>query len=229
VLPESLPRDRRRAFEWRRAHPFAALRDLTALKGVGPLVATIALAALAQFTMHTIWVLYTGFKFGWGPLANGWSLFAVGLMSALVQGVLLKHMLARLSPQRLASLGLVSFAICYALWGLASAGWMMYVVIVLNLFGFAATSAMQSIVSNAADASRQGQTLGAVSSINSMMAVLAPLVGAPLLAAVSHLPAGDWRMGTPFYVCAALQGVGALIAIRHFVRHRTKLAAAAPQ
>ena len=40
----------------------------------------IALAGLAQFTLHTTWVLYTTFKFGWGPAENGWSLFAVGVM-----------------------------------------------------------------------------------------------------------------------------------------------------
>jgi DHA1 family tetracycline resistance protein-like MFS transporter len=230
VLPESLPPDRRRPFEWRRANPVVALKALAALKGIGPLVLVIALTGLAQFTMHTTWVLYTAFKFGWGPLQNGWSLFAVGVMSALVQGVLLRHLLVRFSSRRLAAMGMVSFAACYALWGLAPEGWMMYAVIGANFFGFAASAAMQSIVSNAADPRVQGQTLGTVSSINSLMAVLAPLLGAPLLAAVSHLPPGDWRIGLPYYVCAVLQAAAAIIAIRHFARHRTTpLAAAAAQ
>jgi DHA1 family tetracycline resistance protein-like MFS transporter len=86
---------------------------------------------------------------------------------------------------------------------------MMYAVIGANFFGFAASAAMQSIVSNAADPRVQGQTLGTVSSINSLMAVLAPLLGAPLLAAVSHLPPGDWRIGLPYYVCAVLQAAAA--------------------
>ena len=47
--------------------------------------------------------------------------------------------------------------------------------------------------------------MGAVSSLNSLMAVIAPVIGAPLLAMVSHLPQGDWRIGAPFYFCAALQ------------------------
>ena len=59
---------------------------------------------------------------------------------------------------------------------------MMYAVIVLDVLGFAAQASMQSIVSNAADAHTQGQTMGAVSSLNSLMAVLAPVIGAPLLA-----------------------------------------------
>ena len=218
VLPESLPPERRRAIDWRRANPVTSLRGLASLHGVGPLVSVIALAGLAQFILHTTWVLYTQFKFGWGPLENGWSLFAVGVMSALVQGFLLKHLLRRFSAQRLAVLGLVSSALCYAAWGLATAGWVMYVVILCNVLGFAATAALQSIVSNAADERTQGQTMGAVASINSLMAVLAPVVGAPLLGLVSHLPQGDWRIGLPYFLCAALQGAAMLVALRHFRR-----------
>ncbi len=220
VLPESLAPERRTAFSWRKANPVAALKGLAELKGVGSLVIVLALSGLAQFVLHSTWVLYTTFKFGWGPLQNGWSLFAVGIMSALVQGFLLKHLLRRFSPQRLAVMGLVSSSLCYLAWGLAPAGWMMYVVIGMNVLGFAVTAAMQSIVSNAADESTQGRTMGAVSSLNSLMAVAAPVIGAALLGFVSHLPKGDWRIGAPYYFCAALQAAAMLIALRHFARAR---------
>jgi len=218
VLPESLPKDKRRPFEWKRANPVAAFKDLTALKGVGPLVAVLALSSLAQFILHTTWVLYTTFKFGWGPRDNGWSLFAVGLMSALVQGLLLKHLLERFSPRRLAVMGLISSTLAFATWGAATEGWMMYAVIFANVLGFAAAASMQSIVSNAADARTQGRTMGAVGSLNSLTAVIAPVIGAPLLGVVSDLPPGDWRIGMPYYFCAALQGLATLLAIRHFSR-----------
>jgi DHA1 family tetracycline resistance protein-like MFS transporter len=220
VLPESLPPERRSAFAWRKANPVASLRGLAALQGIGPLVIVLALSALAQFVLHSTWVLYTSFKFGWGPLENGWSLFAVGVMSTLVQGVFLKHLLRRFSPRRLVVMGLLSSSLCFLAWGLAPAGWMMFVVIGFNLLGFAVASAMQSIVSNAADESTQGRTMGALSSLNSLMAVVAPVIGAALLAFVSHLPRGDWRIGAPYYFCAALQAAAMLIALRHFSRER---------
>ena len=222
VLPESLPVERRKPFVLREANPVNSLRGLAELKGVGSLVLVIALSALAQFMTHTSWVLYTTFKYGWGPTQNGWSLFTIGLMSVLVQGVLLGRLLKRFSPQRLAIMGLVSSSLCYLLWGYAPEGWMLYAVIVANVLGFAAPAAMQSIISNAADPSTQGRTAGAVASLNSMMAVLAPVIGAPLLATVSHLPRGDWRIGAPFYFCALLQAGSMLIALRHFRRARLK-------
>ena len=222
VLPESLPLERRQPFVLREAHPVNSLRGLTELKGVGSLVIVIALSGLAQFMTHTSWVLYTTFKFGWGPTQNGWSLFAIGLMSVLVQGVFLSRLLKRFSPQRLAIMGLISSSLCYVLWGLASEGWMLYAVIFANVFGFAVSAAMQSLISNAADPTTQGRTAGAVASLNSMMAVLAPAIGAPLLATVSHLPHGDWRIGAPFYFCAVLQAAAMLIALRHFKGERRK-------
>ena len=219
VLPESLPAERRTPINWRKANPVSSLKQLRDLHGVGMLVAVIALSSLAQFIMHTTWVLYTSFKFGWGPTENGWSLFAVGAMSVLVQGGLIRIALRKYSAQRIALLGLVSSAICYGLWGAATEGWMMYAVVVLNLFGFMATTAIQTLVSNAADEQSQGRTLGAVASLNSLTAVFAPVLGAALLGLVSHLPRGDWRIGAPFFLCATLQVVAAVLALRHFRRH----------
>lgn len=227
VLPESLPHDRRQPFDWKRANPVAGFRALAQLRGVGPLVWVIALAGLAQFTMHMSWVLYTTFKFGWGPKENGWSLFAVGVMAAIVQGGLMKRLLERFSPRRLAALGLVSSTLCYLAWGLATEGWMMIAIIVLNLFGFTTVVAIQSLMSNAAGEHEQGRTMGSIASLNSLMGVAAPVIAAALLGAVSHRLPGDVWIGLPFFFCAVLQGMATVVAIRHFQRHRGASAAAA--
>ena len=140
-------------------------------------------------------------------------------MMALVQGFLLKHLLKRWSPRRLAAFGLVAGALTYLGYGIVPEGWMIYLVIVFGtLAGGGAQSAIQSIVSNAADMRHQGQTMGAVASLNSLMAVVAPVLGTLLLGFVSHRPAGDWLIGLPFYFCAALQAAAALLAIRFFRR-----------
>ena len=227
VLPESLPVERRRPIVWKTAlNPVVAFAELGRLGGIGILVAVIALTALSQFVLYTSWVLYTTFKFGWGPLQNGWSLFAVGIMSALVQGLLLGRLLKRFSPQRLAVIGLVSSTLAYAGWGAASEGWMMFAVVACNVLGFTVAASMQSIVSSAADATKQGRTMGAVSGLQSLMAVVAPVLAAPLLGAVSHLPRGDWRIGAPFYFCALLQLVALGLAWTHFNNARRNRAAA---
>jgi DHA1 family tetracycline resistance protein-like MFS transporter len=220
VLPESLAAERRRAFEWRAVNPLGTLRGIAQSKHVGRLVAVVVCAGLAQFVLYTCWVLYTTFKFGWGPLENGWSLAAVGVVSAVVQGLLLGRILQVVSPRRLAVLGLSSSTLAYLMWGAATESWMMFAIIFCNLLGATVTSTIQSIISGAADARSQGKTLGAVSGLNSLMAVIAPAIGAPLLTMVSHLPKGDWRIGAPFYFCALLQAAALALAVSHFRSER---------
>ena len=181
-------------------------------------MAVVAFSVLAQYILFTSWVLYTTFKFGWGPLENGWSLAAVGIVSVIVQGFLLGSLLKRFSAQKLVVWGLISATFANLLYGLATEGWMMYAVVFANVLGFTVGASIQSLISAAADASTQGRTLGAVASLNSLMAVLAPMFGAPLLGIVSHLPKGDWRIGAPFYFCALLQGISLYLAARHFRR-----------
>ena len=222
VLPESLPADRRKTFAWKAVNPVTALRGLTQLQGAGKLVAVVACSGLAQFVLYTTWVLYTTFKFGWGPLENGWSLAAVGVVSAIVQGLLLGRILKLISPRRLAVLGLLSSTLAYVLWGAATQSWMMFAIIFVNLLGATVSSAIQSIISGAADAKSQGTTLGAIGGLNSLMAVIAPAIGAPLLTMVSHLPQGDWRIGAPFYFCAVLQAAALVLAVSHFRGERSK-------
>lgn len=218
VLPESLPQDRRRPFQWSSANPINTLRSLAKLEGVGLLIAVVGCTGLAQGVLYNSWVLYNEFKFGWGSLDNGWSLAAVGVVSVLVQGGLLGPLLKRFGAKRLTVIGLVSSTLAYAAWGAATEGWMMYAVVFCNLLGFTVTASIQSLISVAADAKHQGQTMGSVSSVNSFMAVIAPLISAPLLGMVSHLPHGDWAIGTPLYFGAILQCAGLVLAWMHIRR-----------
>jgi len=96
----------------------------------------------------------------------------------------------------------------------------MFAVIFVNLLGATVAASIQSIISGAADARDQGRMMGAVSSLNSLMAVVAPVLGAALLGMVSHFPKGDWRIGAPFYFCAVLQAAALVLAILHFRRTR---------
>ncbi len=216
LVPESLPRDRRRPFSIARANPLAALLALARHREIGSLVIVFALVVLAQLILQVTWVLYTNFRFGWGPRDNGFALFCVGLVATVVQGGLLGRLLKRFGETRLALAGIAVGTVAYLLYGLAQQGWMMYAIIVANFLSFAAGPALQAVVSNAVGPSEQGVTMGALNSINSIMFVVAPAIGTPLLAQVARFPPSDWRVGTTFFVSAILQAVALFLARRHF-------------
>jgi len=226
VLPESLPVDRRSAIDFAKANPFAALIALTKVQGIGSLVWVFILTAFPQFILQSTWILYTTFRFGWGPRENGLSLFIVGVASAIGQAVLLGFLLRKLGDVKTALVGLASSSVAYVLYGLATQGWMMYAIVLANLCGFAAGPALQGIVSKAVDPRHQGITLGSLNSINSIMGVIAPLIGAPILATVSGLNPTDWRVGATFFVAATAQVLAFVQALLHF-RRRGRVRAAA--
>ncbi len=219
ILPESLPLDRRAPFVFAKANPFSALKNLVELRGVGGLVWVFAFTMLAQFILHSTWVLFTTFRFGWTPNQNGISLFFVGMTAALVQGLLLGRLLMRFGEQRTVLFGLISAAIAMTLYAFVQQAWMLYAIIVGNALSFAVGPALQGLISKNVDARAQGITMGSLNAVQSVMSVLAPLIGAPLLAAVSHYPQSDWRVGAPFFASATLQLVSIALAVRHFRRH----------
>src|ERR1700747_568807 len=221
ILPESLPKDRRTAIDFKKVNPFSAIAALTQGRGIGNLVVVCNFSIFGQFMLQINWVLYSSFRFGWGPKENGISLFVVGIVSTVVQAGLLGFLLKKLGDTRTALAGMASSTLAYILYGLAFQGWMMYAIILVNMLGFVINPALQGIVSKAVDPRHQGITLGSLNSISSIMGVIAPLVGTPLLARVSGLPATDWRVGTVFFVAALAQGIAFVQAFFHF--RRTKL------
>jgi DHA1 family tetracycline resistance protein-like MFS transporter len=172
--------------------------------------------------LQTTWVLYTYFRFGWGPRENGIALFCVGVSAAVVQAGLLGWLIRRFGEVRLSIMGLASGAIVFVLYGLATEGWMMYVFILCNVLAFAAGPALQGIVSKATDPREQGALMGSLQSLSSLAMVVVPGIGAWMLSTVSHLPPNDWRIGVTFFFSAVLQTIALVIAWRYFATHRVR-------
>lgn len=219
MVPESLAHTDRRALAWRRINPLHALAKLARRRDIRGLLVVYTLVTFAQMMLHSTWVLYTTYRFDWTPRDNGIALFCVGLAAAVVQAGLLGVLMRRFGEVKLSLLGLVSGALTYLAYGLTTEGWLMYVFILCNLLSFAAGPALQGIISKTTAATEQGELMGSLQSVSSLGVVLMPPVGTLMLGAVSHLPANDWRIGSSFFLCAAMQAVAALVAQRYFARH----------
>jgi DHA1 family tetracycline resistance protein-like MFS transporter len=207
VLPESLPRERRRAFAWRRANPVGSLGALTATEGGGRLALAWACMWFALGTMQTVFVLYTGLRLGWGPRENGAALALVGLTQAVVQGLLVRQATRRLGERRTALVALTLSVGAYVLFGLADRGWMIYAAIVLQAAGAMASPSVRALISRAAPADRQGETQGALASVEGLTAVCAPLVASFLFARFADPAALPNIPGAAFFAAAAMYAI----------------------
>lgn len=221
-LPESLPPSHRKPFALAAANPFAGLSGLAHLREVGALVWVYALSMFAQFTLQTTWVLSTELRFGWTPMQNGLSLFIVGISSVVMQGVLLGRYIQRFGDAHAVLIGLASSCIVLTLYGLASQGWMMYLLILCNILSFGTGPALQAIFSRAVDARSQGVAMGSLTAVASIMSVFATLIGTGLLGRVSHFAKGSLVLGAPFFLAALVQCIALSLALRHLYRMPVK-------
>ena len=152
--------------------------------------------------LHTSWMLYTEFKFGWTPRDNGLSLFVVGLMAVLVQGGLMRQLQRVIPVSKLCDCGLMSSTVAFFAYGAVPVGWMMYAVIVAICSVMWSTQPFRAWFPIRSNQPVRGGH-GAMSSISSVAAILGPLVGAPVLATVSQFTLTATGVWGPFYLCAA--------------------------
>lgn len=218
VLPESHPQERRRAFDWRRANPLASLRVLGQFPIVLGLTATLALMSLAHQSFPSTWVLFTEYRFGWGPLENGYSLALVGLMSIIVQGGLTGRIIGKWGERRAILFGLCVFSVTCASYGFATQAWMVYAIILAGSIGAVTTPALQSLISRQVPLNEQGSMQGALTSIQSLTGIVGPIVVTHLFGyfisdrAPIHLP------GAAFFFSSILVVIGIAIAVRSLRR-----------
>lgn len=180
VLPESLGRENRRAFSWARANPVGALADLAKHPMLIGLAAAFFVLNVAHQVYPSTWALYTGHRYSWTPKLIGWSLAAVGLCAALVQGGLVRRVIPKLGEHRAILIGVLFATLAFIGYALVPRGWMVYPLIAVGALGGLATPALQAVVSKGVGADQQGGVQGALSSLNSLAGIIGPALATGL-------------------------------------------------
>lgn len=176
VLPESLPKELRTSFSWKKANPFTSLRWLASHRVVAVLAAALFIFNLAQFGLHATWNLSMSYRFKWNPLDIGLSMFVVGFSAAIVQGGLSRRMIPALGERLCLVGGMILAVFAFLGYGLAHHGWMIYAIIAIASIGGVAGPAGQGIMSKAISPSEQGRLQGGLAGLNSIAQVLGPLL-----------------------------------------------------
>jgi len=214
LLPESLSREQRMTFTWRRANPVGSLVLLRSHRELFGLATSNFLMNLAHVVLPSIAVLYMGYRYGWGSTAVGLTLAAVGMCAMIVQGGLVKIVTAKWGERRTLLTGLLCGAVGFAIYGLASKGWIYCLGIPIMAIWGLAGPAMQALMTCRVSLSEQGQLQGAIASLTG----IAGLVGPSLFTQTFALFIGaqaDWHLpGAPFLLASLLLLLGTTIAWR---------------
>lgn len=210
MVPESLPREQRRPFSRAKANPLGALKWLASKPVALTLAMAFFLMNMAQFGLHSTWVLSMQARFGWTPRQVGWSMFVVGISAALVQGGLARRVIPALGERVCLVAGVVIGILAFVAYGLASQGWMIYAIIAVASLGGVAGPAAQAMTSKTAAGNEQGLLQGALGSLGSIAGVLGPLTATGvfrLFTKADGASKGVLGAGSPFLSGAVLMAV----------------------
>jgi len=214
VLPESLAKEHRRPFEWKRANPMGSLLQLKKYKGVGGLIVSLIFLYIASHAVQSTWTFFNIEKFQWSNTLMGISLTVIGLLIAIVQGGLIRYINPKLGDERSIYVGLGLYSLNLFLFSFATDGWMMFIFLIPYCLGGIAGPAIQSIISGNVPKNEQGELQGALTSLMSATSIVGPLLMTNLFAWFTR-PEGDIKFaGAPFFAGAILMLISAVIAVR---------------
>lgn len=220
VLPESLPKENRRKFEWKRANPFGSLKHLNKFPGIWGLVLSLVLVYIAGHSVQSTWSFFTIERFQWSEGMIGISLAVVGALVAAVQGGLIRVVNPLLGNERSIYIGLLLYTVGLLLFAFASQTWMMFVFLVPYCLGGIAGPALQAIISNHVPSNEQGELQGALTSLISLTTIIGPLVMTNLFAYFTQPNAPIHFSGAPFMLGSVLMLASAIVAYVVLKRER---------
>jgi MFS transporter, DHA1 family, tetracycline resistance protein len=219
ALPESLPTDTRRDFIWTRANAFVALKNLSHFSAITSLLLAMFCFRLAHEALPAVWTFFVIERFGFTQREIGYSLGFVGLLSALVMGVLVKRMVPRLGEQRAVLLGFTMASLGFVGMAFASDRRVLYGALAVFALGGIANPTLQSRMSRMVGPSQQGELQGAIASLQSISMVMGPLVMTQLFGYFTSNAAPVQFAGVA-YLAAALLTLGSVVisarALRRF-------------
>jgi MFS transporter, DHA1 family, tetracycline resistance protein len=215
VLPESLPADRRRNFDWKRANPVGAFMLLKRYPAIWGLASALVLVYIAGYSVQSTWNFFTIEKFNWTKGTIGVSLAIVGLLVGAVQGGLVRVVNPKIGNERSIYLGLFLYSVGLFLFAFASEGWMMFVFLIPYCLGGIAGPSLQAIISGHVSPKEQGELQGTMTSLMSVTMIIGPLLMSYVF---SHFTKKDgstmYFPGAAFFLGAILMLISAALAYR---------------
>lgn len=215
VLPESLPPERRtKHFDWSKANPIGALDLLRSKPGLLGFGGIVFLFQLAHNVLPSIFVLYTGYRYGWGPGLVGLSLMATGVANIIVQALLVGPVVKRIGERGALLFGLACGATGFLIYGLASTPFLYWCGLpVFAMMGFSQPG-LQGLMTRRVGPSEQGRLQGANASIMGLTGLIGPALFTGVFAfavkhdATLHMP------GLPILIASGLLVLGLVLALQ---------------
>ena len=220
LFPETLPRERRRAFAWARANPLGALRAARAAPGMPAIAVVLTLWQIASLVYPLTWSFYGIAQLGWSSRMIGLSLTAVGAVIAISQFLITGPMVKRFGERDAASIGLVFAISGFIAYAFLDQTWMAFAVMVVIAAQSPVQPSLMAMLSRRATPQTQGEVQGIAAMAMGLGSLVAPIALTGTMGYFTRVGAPVHFPGAAFIV-AAVFGIAALIMIRRLPRGRS--------
>jgi len=220
VLPESLAKEHRRRFDWKRANPLSSLlRIYKNQPALAMLLVGTGIVYIAQKAVEYLMSFYVYQKFDWTPASVGTLGITIGVVLVAIQGGLLRYTIPKFGQQKNIIAGLIFYALGLTMVSFASKGWMMYVCVIPYCLGGISGPAMQGFASAKVAQNEQGELQGAFAILNSISLIIGPFVFSYIFFYFTRTRSSSvYFPGAPYLLAAVLMVISTFISIRSFKR-----------
>lgn len=229
VLPESHPKERRTpAFDWHHAKPLGGVKLLSKFPHIWGLVAVVFIANFAHYVYPSTFVLFADVAYGWKEKQAGYVLALVGVLSVIVNVVLVGRVVKALGERRAMLFALACGIAGFIIYGFAPTGAMFLVGMPISALWAIAGPSTMALITRQVPADAQGRIQGSLSSLVSLAGIVAPGIFAGAFGffigprTPLHLP------GVAFLIAAALLACAWLVAWRFTDAEHMHVVAPAP-
>jgi len=211
ILPETLRPEARRPFTLARANPVGAVLQMRHYPLVLFSLGALVLYQIAHDANPSTWTYYTMLKFDWSERMVGLSMGMVGICMTIVQAGLIGAVIGRFGAKRTVYGGMAVMATGFLGFAFAPGTIWMFVFIVPFALGSVAMPALRGILSAHVPENAQGELQGAIASLVSLTAIIAPLLMTQLFAFFTGDAAPVYFPGASFLAAALLTFASAML------------------
>lgn len=200
ILPESLPLENRRKFEWRKSNPTSTLKDLMKYKKLTLLFVALFVINIGVHAVNTNWSYFAMYALEWSEMMIGISLAFAGIVVGVAQVLFAQKAADYFGLGKSIYIGFALYALGMFLFSFANQTWMMYLFLIPYCLGSIAGPNLNAFMAKQVADNEQGKLQGGLTSIISLTTIIGPIVMTNIFyhftsdAAPFHFP------GAPFFL-----------------------------
>lgn len=204
ILPESLSKENRRPFEWRKSDPSSTLVHLVKFKKLKWILVSLFIFNIGVHAINTNWTYFTMYAIGWDEMMVGISLAVAGILVGFAQAIFAQKAANYFGLGKSIYIGFAFYALGMFLFSFADRTWMMFLFLIPYCLGSIAGPNLNAFMAKQVPDNEQGKLQGGIASLVSLTTIIGPVTMTSIFYYFTGDDAPMHFPGAPFFLAGVL-------------------------